>query len=69
MKKPKIIRIDTIAMLKHKDCDFELHLKNNGFYTSPLNLFQRFLYWCLRFEYVYGIDYFELMNKRFESKD
>lgn len=67
--------INTIALLKHKDCDFELHLNPkrpcfwNGGNIFPLNLFQQFIYWILRFEYIDGGDYIELMAKRIKNKD
>ncbi len=62
--KRKIITINTIAVLKHKHSDFEIHFRNDGFYTDPLNIFQKFLYWILGFEYVYGPDYIKLMAER-----
>jgi len=68
MKNKKLIEIDTVALLKHKDCDFELHLNGRRKFF-PLNMFQQFLYWMLRFEYIEGVDYIELMKKRFKSKD
>jgi len=62
--KRKITTINTIAVLKHKHSDFEIHLKNDRFYADPLNIFQKFCYWVLGFEYIYGVDYIKLMTER-----
>ena len=69
MKKKKIYKIDTIALLKHKDCEFELHLRSNEKTFFPLNIFQKFLYRILRFDYIEGADYIDLMSERFKAGD
>ena len=73
--KRKIINVDGIALLKHMDCDFELHLKPktptwiNGGNMFPLNFFQKLVYRFLRFNYVEGADYIDLMSKRIKDGD
>ncbi len=73
--KKKIKYIDTVALLKHKDCDFELHLKAktptllNGGNMFPLNFFQKLIYRFLRWEYIDGTNYIDLMSERFKNKD
>jgi len=73
--KKKIKYIDTVAILRHMDCDFELHLKArtptifNGWNVFPLGILQKLMYRFLRWEYIDGMDYIELMSKRFKNKD
>ncbi len=69
MKRNKrIIRIDTKAMLKHRYCDVEWHLKNENSsfyrYWFPLNIFQVWMYKLLGFDYISGEDYINLMTLR-----
>lgn len=67
MSKRRIIQIDTIAMLKHKHSEVEIHLKNDRFYQSPLNLFQILMWKMLGFDYIYGVSYVDLMLNRLKG--
>jgi hypothetical protein len=60
--KQKVVTIDTIDMLQHKHGDFEMHLKNDAFFMSPLNWAQIILWWILGFRYVSGMKYTKLMG-------
>lgn len=71
----KIKYVDTFALLRKMDSDFEIHLKTknptwmNGWNPFPLGLFQKLVYRFLRWEYIEGVDYIELMSERFKNKD
>lgn len=63
----KITVIDSIAMLKHKYSNLEIHLKNKNFYESPLNIFQILVYRFLGFDYIYGPEYVKLITERMKA--
>ena len=71
--KKKIKIIDTVALLRHRDCDFELHLrprKPSLFSDTifPLNFFQKMAYKFLRWEYIDGVDYIDFMVERYKNQ-
>ena len=69
----KIIKIDTIACLKHKHSDFELHFKPEEHATLlratfPLNILQVWAWRLLGFKYYDGSDYILYMSAKFKKK-
>ena len=73
-KQTKIKYVDTAALLRKMDSDFEIHLKYKeptflGGNIFPLGFLQKLVYRFLRWEYIDGVEYINLMSERFENKD
>jgi hypothetical protein len=65
----KFVNVDTVAMLKFRHQDIEIHLKNTNGLFNPLNWFQVLLYKILGFDYINGIEYIDMMVNRFKDSN